>query len=331
MSAPAATRARAPVALCGLDPRTYEPHRLHLPPRTYLETNCYADALIELVHARGGEPLAMLGFTLATDWDGDQFTYAKPPAADLRLLYGIDVHEMLPYRPLDEHIELALSQGRTLMLEADAWHLPDTAATSYRREHLKTTIVAEAIDPAAQRLRYLHNAGLFELEGEDYRGALALDADRAAGAMEPFCELVRFDAGPALRGAQLRECALSLAAEHLRRRPRRSPFEAWGQRLGEDLERLAGGTEGDYHAYAFVTVRMAGSTFELSAEHVDWLLGERGAAAAAHLRQIVETTKVLSFRLARRRPFDSAPAIAALTGAWEAATSELERALPCSS
>src|SRR6201999_2098905 len=71
-----ATASTGEVSLWGLDPSRYTPHALHRsdPPRTYLETTCYADALIELVHARGDEPLAMFGFILATDWEGDQFT-----------------------------------------------------------------------------------------------------------------------------------------------------------------------------------------------------------------------------------------------------------------
>ena len=140
-------------------PRT-RPTRCTQPPRTYLETNCYADVLIELLHARGDEPLAMFGFIVATDWEGDQFTYAKPPYADLTRLFGIEVHEMLPYRSLPEHIEEQLRHGRTVLVEMDAWYLPDTAATSYRREHLKTTIVPEAIDRGAERMRYFHNTGL---------------------------------------------------------------------------------------------------------------------------------------------------------------------------
>ena len=35
----------------------------HAGDRTYTETNCYTDILIELLHARGDEPLAALGFT----------------------------------------------------------------------------------------------------------------------------------------------------------------------------------------------------------------------------------------------------------------------------
>jgi Domain of unknown function (DUF1839) len=143
------------VALLGLDPESYVPHLLHSPERTYVETNCYADILIEMLHARGDEPLAAMGRALRVDFEGDQWTFLKPPPEDLELLFGVDVHEMQPYRPLPEQIAAQLAAGRTLIVELDSWYLPDTAATSYRREHVKSSIVAEAIDPEAERLRCL--------------------------------------------------------------------------------------------------------------------------------------------------------------------------------
>ncbi len=320
------TSSRA-VSLWDLDHTGYQPHVLHAAGRTYLETNCYADVLVELLHARGDEPLAMFSFILRTDWEGDQFTYFKPPYADLDCLFGIDVHEMLPYRTLPEHIEEQLGLGRTVLVEIDAWYLPDTVATSYRREHLKTTIAPEMIDRGAERMRYFHNAGLYELEGEDYRGAFRMLPHFTDDVMDPFVEVVRFDAGPRLTGEKLREATRERLTTHYARRPARNPFLAWGERLNDDLPRLLAGEAEDYHAYAFVTVRMVGSAFELLADHVDWVLGADGAPAAARLRQLVEGTKVVSFRLARRRPFDPEPVLAPLAGAWEEAMSELGRAL----
>ncbi len=315
------------VSLWGLDGSAHEPHPLHAAGRTYLETNCYADVLIELLHARGDEPLAMFGFIARTDWEGDQFTYFKPPAADLDRLFGIDVHEMLPYRPLPELIEGQLALGRTVLVEIDAWYLPDTAATSYQREHLKTTVAPEMIDLEEQRLRYFHNAGFFELQGEDYRGAFRLLPHFTGDVMEPFVELVRFDAGPRLIDERLRQSARELLAQHLARRPAANPFTTWAESLREDLPRLLAGPLEDYHAYAFVTVRMVGSAFELFADHVEWVLGPESAAAASAFRRIVEGSKTVSFRLARRRSFDPEPAVAVLAEAWDDGMSKLGRML----
>jgi hypothetical protein len=234
---------------------------------------------------------------------------------------------MLPYRSLPEHVEEQLGLGRTVLVEADAWWLPDTAATSYRREHLKTTIAPELIDRRAQRLRYFHNAGLFELDGEDYRGVFHQLPRFSEDVMDPVTELVRFGAGPRLTGEELRQAALGLLGGHWRRRPERDPFRAWGEKLAVDLPRLLAGEPEDYHAYAFVTVRMVGSAFELLADHVDWLFGDAGGQASASFKDIVDQTKVISFRLARRRQFDPEPALDSLAGAWDTGMDRLGQLL----
>jgi hypothetical protein len=316
-------------SLCGLDPATYEPHALHGAGRTYVETNCYTDILVELLHARGLEPLAGMGFTVRMDFEGDQWTFFKPPPNDLELLFGVDIHEMQPYRPLPEQIEEQLLRDRTLIVELDAWYLPDTAATSYRSDHVKTSVVAEGIDRAARRLRYFHNAALHELEGEDYDGVFRLGGSLPGDVLPPYTELVRFDSGGGpLRGAELRSAAERLLRAHLDARPPSNPFERFGAHLVERLPELREGDPQLYHDYVFATLRMAGSGFEVLASHVDWLLGERGAEPVAALGQIVEGCKVLSFRMARRRPFDPEPLVADLANAWASATAALDATLP---
>ncbi len=310
--------------LFGLDPARYRPHVLHAPARTYVETNCYADIIIELLHARGDEPLAAFGSTLRVDFEGDQWTFFKPPPEDLELLFGIDIHEMQPYRPLPEQISAQLAEGRTLVVELDAWFLPDTAATSYRNEHVKTSVVAEAIDPEGERLRYFHATGLHELSGDDYRGALRSDAPPAPDVMPPYTELVRFDAGTRLRARELRDASLQLFRRHLERRPATNPFVRFGSQLALELPRLLEGDSADYHAYAFATVRMAGSAFEVAASHVDWLFGRSGEESCAAFMRIVEDCKKLSLRLARRRPFEPETAIGELAGAWEEAQARVD-------
>jgi len=204
------------VSLLGLDPASYRSHALHDSGRTYVETNCYTDILIELLHARGAEPLAAMGCTLRMDFEGDQWTFFKPFPEDLELLFGIDVHEMQPYRPLPAQAAQQIAQDRTLIVELDSWYLPDTKAMSYRCEHVKSSVVVEGIDPAGERLRYFHGTGLYELSGEDYRGVFRLEQTFSEDVLPPYTELVRFDAGPSLRGAELREALRAL------RRPARA-------------------------------------------------------------------------------------------------------------
>jgi hypothetical protein len=313
-----------PEALFGHDPATYVPHALHGEDRVYRETNCWTDVLIELVHARGLEPLAAMGAALRVDFEGDQFSFFKPSPDALERLFGLDIHEMQPYRPVHVQAVEQIAAGRSVIVELDAWFLPDTASTSYRREHVKTSVAIEAIDLDAQRMRYFHNAGFYELEGEDFRGVFRLDPEPSADALPPYTEIARFDAGPAPEGDALRAVARELLGEHLDRRPASNPFERFGARLAADLPDLLAGDDQAYHDYAFATVRMAGSSFELAAAHVDWLFGADGAAATEALNAIVGDCKLLSFKLARRRAFDPEPVVGRMAAAWETATTHLD-------
>ncbi len=298
---------------------TYVPHLIHQPGRDYPETNCYTDTLVELLHSRGQEPLAMLGHLVRTDFEGDQFTFFKPSPGDLERLFGVDIHEMQPVGALPDQMSEQLARGRSMTAELDAFFLPDTAATDYRRNHVKTTIAVDAIDREAEWLRYFHNQGRHELSGEDYRGVFRLDG-APPEVLPPYLELARFDGPPA---ADPQAVARELLAQHLGYRPADNPFERFGARLQEDLPRLLEGSSEDFHAYAFATVRMAGAAFELLQAHCEWLLGER----LGSLDRIVEGAKILSFRLARRRAFDPGPAIGDMAAAWEEAMGHLERAV----
>jgi Domain of unknown function (DUF1839) len=307
--------ARRLKSLSGKEPAAYRSHRLHGDGRTYLETNCYADVLIELLHGCGYEPLAAFGHLVRMDFEGDQWTFFKPPPEDLESLFGVDIHEMQPYRPIPAQIAEQIERGRTIIVELDSWYLPDTATTSYRSEHVKTSVAADAIDIDSETLRYFHNTALHELHDEDYRGVFRI-GDFSADVLPPYTELVRFDAGPRLEGNELHEAALAVLRRHLSKRPRGNPFERFRRQLHQDLPGLLEGGLEDYHAYAFATVRMAGSGFEVAASHADWLLGEDAQPAAKALSEVVDGCKALSFRLARRRPFDAEPLLDSLAEAW---------------
>ncbi|MBA2701397.1 MAG: DUF1839 family protein [Chloroflexi bacterium] len=323
MSAPASGM----VSLFGHDPATYQPHRLHSGERNYIETNCFTDIVIELLHARGDEPVAAFGSFVRMDFENDQWIFFKPFAVDLEVLFGVDIHEVQPYRPLPRQVAEVLALGRTMTIELDAWYLPDTAATSYGRAHVKTGVIAESIDVADERFRYFHNASLYELAGEDFRGAFRLGDGWSDDVLPPYTELIRFDAGPALRGEELREAARGIIRGHLGRMVPGNPFDRFEERLASDLPVLLAGDEALYHAYAFATFRMAGAGFELLASHVDWLLDTEGSPPAAAMARIVEGCKVLGFKLARRRAFDPTDAMRALNVAWSEAMSSLDDVL----
>jgi len=315
------------VSLFGCDPATYEPHRIHRGERTYLETNCFTDIISELLHARGDEPVACFGSFVRMDFENDQWTFFKPLAVDMELLYGLDIHEVQPYRSIPAQVAEVIAAGWTMTIELDAFYLPDTAATTYQSGHVKTGTIAEAIDLESERYRYFHNASLYELSGEDFRGAFRTAGPWSADVLPPYTELIRFDAGPDLRGPALREAAAELLRGHLDHVPTRNPFDRFAEHLAADLPDLLGGDEARYHAYTFATFRMAGAGFELLASHVEWLMGDRGAEARAAMGRIVEGCKLMGFKLARRRAFDPKEAMEALAAAWTDAMGSLDDAV----
>ena len=124
-----ATDSLAGVNVLGLDAATYTRHSLHAEDRVWVEKNCYVDVWIEAIHAVGCEPLAILPFCAAIDFEGDQWTFFKPPHDELRELYGLDTQELNCWRPLLAHAEEHLAAGKLISTEADARWLPDTAGT----------------------------------------------------------------------------------------------------------------------------------------------------------------------------------------------------------
>ena len=303
------------------------PHPLHGSECTWPETNCYVDLWVELLHARGLDPHAMLSFAVLQDYEGDQFTFAKPLAEDIEGLYGLAVQELSIYESLERHAVTQLRQGHMLLVEVDGFFLPDTRATSYRREHTKTTIGLEAIDPAAGRAIFFHNATRGMVEGEDYTGLFA----PAAVPLPPYVERVR-PRGEALPSGALRDAALGLLARDLRRRPTSSPVAAWRTELPEQLERLFD-QPGLVHGYAFNLPRQIGATFHLLGRQLAWLdmsgpAPERRFEAECQACEAVsETAKALQFRIlrsvTRRRPDPCAELLDTLEAAHGAALAGL--------
>ena len=324
---PPASGATGMVSLFGHDPATYTPHLIHTGARTYIETNCFTDIITELLHARGDEPFATYGSFVRMDFENDQWTFFKPLAVDLELLFGVDIHEVQPYRPIHQQIEEVIAAGRTMTIELDAWYLPDTAATSYGTAHVKTGVIAEAIDLVGERFRYYHNASLYELSGHDFQGAFRTGPGWSGDVLPPYTELIRFDVGPRLSGDELRAASRELLAGHLQRVVPGNPFDRFSTRLAADLPGLLEGDAARYHAFTFATFRMAGAGFELLASQVEWLLGDAGSQATAAMSRIVDGCKVLGFKLARRRPFDPTEAMDALGVAWTETMESLDNAV----
>ena len=60
-----------------------------------------------------------------------------------------------------------------------------------------------------------------------------------------------------------------MLGRQLVRKPRRNPWLTFGERLTKDLPALLAGTDAEYHAYAFATVRQCGAAFESLGSFVD--------------------------------------------------------------
>ncbi len=317
------------VSLLGLDPATYVPSSLHQPDRTFRETNCYVDLWIELLHAHGIVPESAMAFACAVDFEGDQWTFFKPPPQDLLQLHGVDVHEMQLYRRTQDHVVEQLNAGRSLTLEVDSFYLPDTASSTYHREHVKSSIAIESIDPDEHCLRYFHGTGYYELSGTDYLAVLRLDKPQgfSEDVLPPYAELVNFQAGPRLQGNELRQQAMECLRRQMAHRPRRNPWLAFGERLAEDLPVLLAGSDTDYHAYAFATVRQCGAAFEVARSFVQWAAPRNSAHCSTAIEALgrqVSGAKTLLFKLARRKVFDPGPAIAPLAADWNVTMNALE-------
>jgi hypothetical protein len=304
----------------GLDAARHKRHPLHAAHRDWPEKNCYIDFWIELLGALGMEPLALLGHTVTVDFLGDQWTFFKPTPIEMRELYGIDIQEMTVWRPLLEHVVEHLAAGRMVAAEVDAFWLPDTAGTDYRKQNTKTTILFAAIDTRAHKLGYFHNAGYYELEGQDYDEIFAA---REEGALPLFAELVRIDQRVYRTQAALAERAVRLLGHHLKWRPALNPFAAFAPRFQEEMSHLHLRGLSYYHQWAFASLRQAGAAFELAAAHLEWLArcGHPCGSGARSFRAISATCKSLILKGARvaftGKPFDASSAMHAMADAWD--------------
>jgi hypothetical protein len=315
-------------SLLSLDPATYQNHALHRGERAWLETNCYVDLWIEALHAYGLDPHAGLGFTVGADFEGDQWLFFKQPSHELGLLYGVDVQELAIWRTLQAHVSMQLSRGRLVLLEVDAFHLPDTAGVSYRSVHTKTTIGIESMDADAKTLGYFHNAGYFTLGAEDFAGLFPASAGEDG--LVPYTEFARIDRDQALRGAELTDAARGLLKKHVARMPRDNPIARFRERFESDLGWLTAAPQEMFHVYAFATLRQLGSCYELAASHLRWL-GERDTPgltqAADAFEQLASEAKTVQFKAARavvlKKPVAFAPMFETMQGSFDTARNAL--------
>lgn len=324
----APSRAVLPLQAAG-----YSAHRLHRPDCAWVEKNCYIDVWIEVLHALQLEPQAMLAFTLGLDYGADQWTFFKPAHRELAELYGIEVYELNLWRgDLLTHALAQLEAGRLVFSEADAWWLPDTQGTDYRRQHTKTTLVINHIDLERQSLGYFHNAGYHTLQGEDFVGLFRLGAAPDPGFMPLYAEYARLERLVRRPAALLLAQSLACLRAQLARAPAANPIAAYAQVFDRHVAALPGAGLAQYHAYAFATLRQLGAAFELASQYMEWLTdqGETGLEPArSAFGEIAAGAKALVLKTARvvntGKASDFGPVLNAMAAAWDAGFDSLRQ------
>ncbi len=302
----------------------FVPHPLHATERTWTETNCYVDVWIEVLHALGLDPVAGAAFTLSCDFEGDQWTFIKYPPEDLRTLFGVEVAEMNVWRPAIDHVAEQLDMGHLCTVEGDSWFLPDTRGVAYGIDHVKSTLVPARLDRPGRHLGYFHNAGYYELEGDDFDGLFRLGAYADPAALPPYIETIRLDR-VRRDDPDLVERVVRLTRDHIARRPADNPIPRLAGRILADLPWLAEQDLEEFHRYSFGLCRQCGASTELAATFVDWLNTYDGPGteqAATAFREVAEGAKKVQFALARvvrGRTVDLEGVFAAMAVQWEAA------------
>ena len=180
-------------ALWPLDAGCYTPHPLHAGERAWPEANCYVDLWIEVLHVLGLDPMACLPFTLATDFEGDQWTFFKPPAGrpagPLRHRRAGAEH----LASLPEHVLEQVSRGRLahrggrLLLPARhrGPQLPPGAHQDGHRH--------PGDRPRARRASATSTTGAISpWKGEDYRGQFRLGVESPG--LPPYVEFAKLGA-----------------------------------------------------------------------------------------------------------------------------------------
>jgi hypothetical protein len=314
-------------AIPNLDPAIYQRHVLHADDRVWVEKNCYVDIWIEVVHALGCEPMAMMPFALGIDFEGDQWTFFKPSHDEIYELYGIDVQELNVWLSLLEHAQNYLADGKLVCSEADAFWLPDTAGTDYQRQHTKSSIIISDLDVERQRLGYFHNAGYYALEGEEFVRTFRVGSAPDPAFMPLYAEAIRFDQRVVRDRAEISAMSRALLVKHLARRPRDNPVKRFADRFAADLGWIEERGLDFYHRWAFATVRQLGAAFEAEALYLRWLAESCPADAAAFeqaagaFSQISDGAKVFILKAARavnrKRGLDATDDLGALAGAWQ--------------
>jgi hypothetical protein len=302
-------------------------HPWHAGPRVWSSANSQLDVWISLLHTLRLDPAPCLTPAWCADFEGDQWTLFRMLETDLWATYGVSVRELHIWRPLLAHLVEQLDRGHAVLVDVDAFHLPDLLASSYQREHTKVTIAVTGYDRHAHRLRYLNGGVEASADGDDLDAMLT--AGIGSAQLPPVVQLVRLDRMTPRTSDDCAVIAKALASLHGTRIPARNPVRAFGDAMRTHGAWLAGGDTELYQRWAFATLQQCGASFELAGDVCDWLTthGEPLTDAAEQFRRISRTGRELHQRLARAPQSGRMPDIAAsideMAVAWDAAMADV--------
>src|SRR4029079_5336026 len=183
-------------------------------------------------------------------------------------LFGIEVQELMIWRPMVVHMEEKVRQGRPILIEMDSYYLPDTTGTAYQREHVKSTIAVIEIDVANRRLGYFHGQGYYHLSGDDFTNVLHLSGVPHPSVLPPYVEIAKRRTDKELRGDALTSASLNQLSVELAKVPQVNPFHRFKPQFESDLQWLANEPLETFHQYAFATLRQFGACFELAGTYL---------------------------------------------------------------
>jgi hypothetical protein len=282
--------------------RRHQTHALHRGERIWHDSDSHVDLWIELLHGYNFEPRAALAFTVTQDFEDDQFTLPRLPLDDIDKLYGLHVQELSIFDSLEERVLTQTRRANTVLIEVDAFYLPDTRAIAYRRAHVKTTIGVDAIDPDARRLGYFHNTGYYVLTGDDYDRVLQRPGTGGvASELFPHVEFVK-RAREAPTGTALAEISADTLCAHLLRRPDDNPITRWRAAFPGQVETMLERGEPYTQQYSSNVMRQLGSNFEFLAQYLGWMRKQGfdiPHEAHASAQKIASEAMVLQCKLAR--------------------------------
>ena len=153
---------------------------------------------------------------MSTDFEGSQWSLFKYPPEDLRTLYGIEITELYVWRPVIEHLAIALRDGQLLTIEVDAYFLPDTAGVTYKHRPRE-----DRDRPADARPCRDAGCGTSTTPATSSSPETTSTGSSSSGAAEPhvplpYVEVVRLDRLRHPGSEELTSKVVELTREHLR-------------------------------------------------------------------------------------------------------------------